>query len=180
MFLTALWLPIIVSAVVLFLMSSVAWTMLPHHNRDYSGMPDEGAQMATLRIWNLAPGRYLIPYAGSHKNARSEDFQKKWKEGPNGSLTIFAPLNMGRNLGLTFLFFLTTSSVLAYLGWVALGTSAEFMHVFRVMGTAGVLTFTAASVPNDIWFRRPLLTNLIDGIAYGVVCGLIFASLWPS
>ena len=54
------------------------------------------------------------------------------------------------------------------------------MDVWRFVGTAAILTYSCSAIPNDIWFKRPSVTNVVDGIVYGLVCGLIFASLWPK
>lgn len=180
-FLLALWLPILLSAVVLFFVSALAWMALPHHRADYGKLPQEDAVIAQLRQLNVPPGRYIFPYSGTHQNAQDPEYQRKFREGPVGTVTVFGPVNMGVNMVQTFVFFLLSSTMLAYLAWLALdGQPASFLRVFRLVGTAGVLTYTCAAIPNDIWFKRPLWTNLIDGVVYGLISGCLFALCWPA
>ncbi len=180
-FVANLWMPIGVSAIALFFFSAAAWMLSPHHKNDYRSLPAEDTAMDELRKFKLSPGRYMFPFAGRHKDGQDPEFQQKWEKGPVGVITIFGQVNMGRNMGLTFVFFLVVSLMLAYLGWVAFeGEPYSFMRIFRVMGMAGILAYAAGGIPNDIWFRRPLISNLVDGIVYGLVSGLIFAALWPQ
>ena len=55
-----LWLPILVSAVVVFLASSVIWMVFKYHNKDYLKVNDEEAVRAALS--GTKPGFYLVPY----------------------------------------------------------------------------------------------------------------------
>jgi hypothetical protein len=179
-FLTALWLPIVVSSIVLFVASAVAWMFMPHHRKDYAKLANEEKFMSQLRDLNAPVGRFMFPYC-THQEASNPEMKRKFKEGPSGTLTILGNVNMGLNMACTFVFFLLANACLAYLCWTALppGSDASFLRVFRIAATAGILTFTAAAIPNDIWFKRPSCTNIVDGIVYGLILGLIFAALWP-
>jgi hypothetical protein len=57
--------------------------------------------------------------------------------------------------------------------------ASDFVKVFRIAGTIAVLTYATSGVLNRIWFKQRMWTHLVDGIAYGVVAGLIFAFFWP-
>ena len=38
------------------------------------------------------------------------------------------------------------------------------------------------TLPNAIWFgthRRPMLMDVVDGVCFGLITGLIFAAFWP-
>jgi hypothetical protein len=96
----------------------------------------------------------------------------------------------------TFVVFLVVSTIIAYLAWASLGHVAKitvgsaslgdglsFGKIFQVVGAAGILAYCFASFPNDIWFqksRRAMLMNFIDGVAFGLITGAIFAWLWPK
>jgi hypothetical protein len=180
-FLTSLWLPILATSIALFFISAMAWMVLPHHKADYKKFEGEDELLKKLTELNIPPGRYTFPFFGSNQNSKDPEFQKKFREGPVGVITVFGQVNMGKNMMWTFIALLGTTTLLAYLAWLAIaGGDQSFMRVFRIVGTAGVLAHTCSSVPNDIWFKRPLVTNLIDGIVYGIVSGLIFAALWPK
>jgi len=48
---------------------------------------------------------------------------------------------------------------------------------------AAILAYTAGSICREIWFTRPLrakLMDFIDGVAYGIITGVIFGLLWPA
>ena len=89
--------------------------------------------------------------------------------------------NMGVNMILTILYFLVTALTIAYITNVACppeDPGTDFTKVFRVAGTIGVLTYASSGVLHRIWFKARKWTDMLDGAAYGVVLGLIFAALW--
>lgn len=182
--LLALWLPILLSAVAVFIVSAVAWMALPHHHQDHDSLPDEAGMIEHLRRLNLPPGNYGIPHAKTKERMQDPEVQRCWKEGPLGFLNIIrTPVNMGRNMGLTFLTFLITSTLIGYLASVTMVPGTPALRVFQAIATAGILTYSFAFIPNDIWFgRKPRATwmCILDGIAYGLITGAIFAVLWPA
>ena len=66
----SLWLPIVVSAVLVFFASFVIHMVLGYHRADYKRLADENGVMDALRKFNIAPGDYLTPCAGSAKDPR--------------------------------------------------------------------------------------------------------------
>ena len=87
---------------------------------------------------------------------------------------------MGINMACTILFFLIANFVIAYLAGSVIPPGKEFLFVFRFVGTAGILTYGTANILNGIWFGRKMVADIIDGIAYGLITGLIFAAFWPG
>ncbi|MBZ5667833.1 MAG: hypothetical protein LAO30_24990, partial [Acidobacteriia bacterium] len=85
--LTALWLPILLSAVIIFVASSIIHMLLKYHNSDYHQLPDEDKVLAGLRPANLKPGLYVFPFC-THKDMKSPALMEKFKQGPVGLLTI--------------------------------------------------------------------------------------------
>lgn len=179
--LSSLWLPILLSAIALFFASFLAWMVLPHHKGDWNPLPEEDAFMSSARGLQLKPGNYCFPHACDSKTMGSPEFIEKQKQGPTGTLQIWdGPPSMGRNLICQFLYFAAVSFCLAYLATIGVPPRPKFMDVFRFVGTAGILAYTAATVPSTIWFRWKLWGYLIDGIAYGLITGIIFAICWPA
>ncbi|MEX2318198.1 MAG: hypothetical protein WD669_13655 [Pirellulales bacterium] len=177
-----LWLPIIVSGVALFFASAAAWMLLPHHKPEWGGLPNEEAVARALRDANVPPGQYMFPYCAGSADMKSEDFQRRSKAGPHGTLSVWpsAP-NMGLNMARTVVFFIIANFVIAYLASLAaIPRDAEFMRVFQFVGTAGILTYGTANILNGIWFNRKMMSDIMDGIAYGLITGLIFAAMWPG
>jgi hypothetical protein len=177
----ALWLPIIVSGVALFFASWAAWMLLPHHKPEWRGLPNEASVMDMLRNASVPPGQYTFPHAASQAECHTDEFKRRVADGPSGTLTIWnKPPNMGVNMLCTLLFFVIANFVIGYLTGIALDPGESFMKVFRFAGTAGILTYGTANILNGIWFGRKMVADIIDGVAYGLITGLIFAALWPG
>jgi hypothetical protein len=179
--LMSLWLPIIVSGIALFFASWAAWMLLPHHKPEWQGISNEAAFLQSLRSMNLPAGQYMFPYSCKPEDWKSEEFQRRREAGPTGTLTVWKkPPNMGVNMLCTVLFFTIANLVIGYLAGIALPPGTDFLTVFRFVGTAGILTYGTANILNGIWFGRKMAADIADGIAYGIITGLIFASLWPG
>ncbi len=179
--LVSLWLPIVLSGVALFFASWLAWMVLPHHKKEWMGLPNEDAVMNALKNANTPPGQYCFPYAACPEDMKSEAHKNKMQAGPRGTLTLWAaPPNMGVNMLCTLLFFVIANFVIAYLAGMVLPPGAGSEKVFRFVGTAGILTYGTANILNGIWFGRKMVADIADGIAYGLITGAIFAWLWPG
>ena len=86
--LSALWLPIVLSAVIVFVASSIMHMVLPYHRSDYDKLPDEDKLLPVLRAAGLKRGLYVFPFA-THKDMKSPALLEKYKQGPVGMMTIF-------------------------------------------------------------------------------------------
>ena len=84
----SLWLPILLSAVAVFIISSIIHMVLGYHANDFKGLPMEKQIMEDLGKHNLHPGNYHFPHASSMKEMNSPEFQEKYKKGPVGILTV--------------------------------------------------------------------------------------------
>ena len=179
-FALALWLPILVGTVVLWFMSFFFWALAPHHFGDKSKLPDEEGLMNHLK--DVPTGNYFFPYCGSAKEQGEKEYMERYTNGPRGTLNVYDMPNMPSNMIRTILYFLVTVFTIGYITHVACTPGDEattFMKVFRIAGTIGVLTYASSGVLNRIWFVERMWTHIVDGVAYGVVLGLIFAALWP-
>lgn len=181
--LAQLWLPILVSAVIVFFASSVVWMVLPHHKKDVKALPDEKALTDHLQQLSLAPGMYMWPCCQSKEDMKSEEYKARCAAGPWGTINILGrPPSFGRNLVLIYLFYLVCVFV-GYITSLARAAGSEFLPVFRVAGAVGVLAYCAGSIPNAIFFGKPgrfVLTDFIDGVAYGLLTGATFGVFWPG
>lgn len=179
--LTSLWLPILLSTIAAFFIGFITWMVLPVHKDDWHELPDEDKFMDAVREMNLPHGSYMFPYCADAEQMKSEEFIAKQKQGPVGIVQTWEECgSMGKQLACQFLFLLVTSFCIAYLTTLGVPAGADFMQVFRFVGTAGLLIYTAGNVPRTIWFRSRLTGHVIDGIALGLATGLIFALLWPG
>ena len=67
---TSLWLPILVSAVLVFFASLILHMVLPLHRNDWRKLPAEDDVMAALRKFNLSPGDYAMPCGWRQRDER--------------------------------------------------------------------------------------------------------------
>jgi hypothetical protein len=181
----AFWLPILLSAVVVFVASSIIHMVLKYHNRDYTKLPNEDAVRAAIRAGNPAPAQYIIPYCSEMKDMQSPEMQQKFTEGPVGVLNLKrpGPPSMGPSLGQWFLFCLVVSFFIAYVAGHALPPEASFLRVFQILGAVGFLAYAAGTVPEAIWMGKPwsvAIKQVIDGLIYGLLTAGTFGWLWPG
>lgn len=181
--LTALWLPILLSAVIVFVASSIIHMVLPYHKSDYRQLPDEDKVRSTLRPLELKPGVYHFPYC-THKDMKSAATIEKFKEGPVGLLTIFptGPVNMPKYLVQWFVYCLLVGFFVAYLTGHMISPYAPYRHVFRAAGTAAFMSYGLANLVSSIWKGDPWSTSIkhvIDGLIYAMLTAGTFGWLWP-
>ena len=180
--LSALWLPILVSSVLVFIWSSIVWMVLPHHKNDWKGLPGEAGILGALK--GLAPGQYRFPFPADRNEMKSSEFRKKMEEGPMGTMIVWpkGPMNMGKMLGVWFVHLVVVSIFVAYLAGHTLSSGAMYLAVFRVAGTAAILAYCAALVPGSIWWGRSwgaTFREVFDGVVYGLLTAGTFGWLWP-
>ena len=180
-FLIDLWLPILVGSIALYICSCISWMALPHHFGDRKKLACETEVMDWVREQSIPPGNYMFPYGETHSEQGTKEFRERYEKGPTGTLNVYAPANMVVNCLKTFLYFVVTVLTIGYITHVACPPAAEttdFMRVFRIAGTIGILTYASSGVLNRIWFVSRQWTEIVDGIAYGLVLGLIMAMLY--
>lgn len=181
--LDALWLPIVLAAVVVWIAASIMWMVLPHHRTDWVGLPHEDRVADALR--GTPPGQYNIPHAPNRAAMKSEAWLEKVKRGPMAMLIVSrpGPPAMGKSLTFHFVYCLVISLMVAYLTGRTLGPGAEYLAVFRVAGTAAILGYSGALPPLAIWFGRTWTSvgkEILDGVVYGLLTASIFGCLWPA
>ena len=180
-----LWLPILLSGIGVFIASFILHVVLKFwHMPDYHGFSNESEIAAAIRKGNSAPGMYMLPYC-KMEDMKKPEAQEKFKQGPVGFLILRATgkPNMGKSLMLWFIFCLLVSLFAAYIACHTLATGTAGMQVFRVVGTAAIMSYAFASLPTGIWYGQPwkaVTKDVIDGIIYGLVTAAIFAALWPK
>jgi hypothetical protein len=181
--LTALWLPILLSAIIVFVASSIMHMFLPYHRSDYKQLPDEDKLLAALRAAGLKRGLYIFPF-GTHKEMKSPAMVEKYTQGPVGMMTIFpsGPPAMPKFLSLWFVYSLLIGFFVAYLTGRTVPHGAQYLAVFRVAGTAAFMAYGLGHVSNGIWAGQPwsvTIKHVFDGLVYGCLTAGTFGWLWP-
>jgi len=180
--LLSLWMPILLSAVAVFIASSLVWMVLQYHNSDWKKLPNEDAVSAALK--GVAPGGYSLPYCGSNKERATPEWQAKMVAGPVAMLTVcqHGSTGMGKQLGQWFVYCVVISTLVAYVAGTTLVTGTECMKVFQVTATVAVLAYAGSAACHSIWFGQAwsrTTKDILDGIIYGHVTAGIFCWLWP-
>jgi hypothetical protein len=182
--LSSLWLPIIVSAVFVFVASSLIHTATPWHKGDYPKMTNEDQVMDALRGLAIPPGDYLVPRPASREDLRSPAFIEKMSRGPVALLTVMpsGPMAMGRNLAMWFVYCVVVSLFAAYITGRALPPGSIYRTVFRFAGATAFIGYTLALWQMSIWYRRAWSLTMkatADGLIYALLTAGTFGWLWP-
>lgn len=184
-FLTELWLPILLSAVFVFVASSIIHMALPIHKSDVKKMKNEEAVLDAMRSNGVAAGNYMFPCAESMKDMCSPEMQAKMKQGPVGWLTVLPPGGFNMNVSLMWWFVncLVVGVFVAYLGWHAMSPGAHYLDVFRIIGTAALLGYAIGYLHESIWKGQPWSMTakfVFDGVIYALLTAGTFGWLWPD
>ena len=183
--LMALWLPIVLSAVAVFIVSSIIHMVLKYHNTDYGKVPSEDGVMDAMRPFNIPAGDYVMPHAADMKEMGSDEFKEKLSKGPAVFMTVLPGKQegMGKSLGLWFLYSLVVGVFVAYITRMTIPAGADYLLVHRVSGAVAFCAYGMAHLSNSIWYKKKwsgTFKNMFDGLVYGLVTGGIFGWLWPA
>ncbi len=184
-FIAALWLPILLSAVVVFIVSSLIHMALGYHNNDFAKLANEDAVMEALRKLNIPEGDYMMPCAGSSKAMRDPEFKKKMTAGPLALLRVMKAgmPNMTPSLIMWFIYNIVISIFAAYIASHAVPWGGPYLSVFRFVGCSAFMAYSLALLQDSIWFHKnwgATLKSVFDGLIYGLLTAGIFGWLWPK
>ena len=99
-FLADLWLPILVSAALVFIVSAIIHMGPFWHRNEFPPLAEQDRVQDALRPFGIAPGEYMLPKPKDMKDCNAPGFVEKLKRGPVGILTIIpnGPMSMSRPL----------------------------------------------------------------------------------
>lgn len=181
----SLWLPVLVSAAIVWIASAIAWMAIKHHKNDFSKLPNEDGVVDALRKLSLPPGQYLTPFMSDMKNMKDPAVVKRFEDGPVAMINVRpnGMPGMGKNLVSYFIYCFVVSFVTAYVARHTLNFGAARFDVFHLTGTVAIASYTLALIPESIWMWRPwpaTIKSICDSIVYGLLTGAVFACLWPQ
>jgi len=181
--LPALWLPILLSAVIVMIGSSVVWMALKYENAEWKPIPGEDQLREVVRKLNLpAPGQYIFPHMMGEGGG--EAAMKKMEEGPNGILLLrpAAKFSMTPMLVKSFVYYVVVSIFVGYVATHAVGAGTEYLKVFQVAGASAFMAYGLALVPEAIWFGRTwksVFKTMFSALIYACLTAGTFGWLWP-
>lgn len=181
----SLWLPVVVSAVAVFVVSSLVHMLLRFHRADYRQLPDEEAVSQALRRVAPPPGLYVLPYVMDPSRMQDPAVRKRYEEGPVALLAVRpnAPPSLGPYLAQWFLYCLLASFVAGYVARHTLSYGSDGLKVMRITGTVAFAAYAFGYLQDSIWQGIPWsnsLRGLIDAALYTLTTGLVFRLLWPA
>ena len=180
----SLWLPILLSAVIVFIASTVIHMGPLWHRGDYPRMPRETEVLDALRPFAIPPGDYFIPRAGGMQEMRSPEFKDKLNRGPVAVLTVMpnGMMSMQRNLLQWFVFLIVVGIFCAYIAGRTLPAGTPYPRVFQIVGATAFIGYALALCELSIWYRRSWSLTAkaaLDGLIYASLTGGTFGWLWP-
>ena len=182
--LSQLWLPILLSGVIVFVASSILHMVIPWHKGDYPAMPGEDQFRDAVRPLSIPPGDYMVPRPKTSADMKSPEFIAKMKAGPVVIMTVLppGPPSMGSNLAQWFVYCLVVSVFAAYIAGRAVPAGTDYLHVFRFAGCTAFIGYGLALWQNSIWYRKSWAVTIkqtIDSLIYGLLTAGVFGWLWP-
>ena len=181
--LASLWLPILLSAVVVFVVSSLLHMVLKYHRSDYGKLSNEDAVMDALRP--NPPGDYMTPHSTGPEMRKDPAFQERMRRGPMAMITVMKGdmMTSFRNALIGwFVYAIIASIFAAYVASRALSPGAAYPQVFRFVGTVAFLAYGMALAQQSIWYGKRWSTtfkSMLDALIYALLSAGIFGWLWP-
>ena len=181
----SLWLPVLLSAVAVFIVSSIIHMVLKYHANDFKKLPNQDAIQEALRKFSIPVGEYMLPRCDHMKEMKEPAFIEKLNKGPVMLMNVMpnGPFSMGKSLGLWFVYCAVVSVFAAYITGRAVPAGTAYLEVFRFAGCVAFTGYTLALWQGVIWYKRPLSTVLkqtFDGLVFGLVTGGVFGAMWPK
>lgn len=181
--LTSLWLPILLSAVAVFIVSSIVHMVLPHHRTDFAKLPAEDQVMSAIGQGATARGTYMFPYAGSMAAMKDPAWIEKRARGPSGIVTIMpGGMNLGKSLVAWFVYSIVISLFVAYIAGRAVTVGAPSSEVLRFTSATAFFCYGVGMAHESVWFSRRWSVTFkyfFDALLYAFATGAVFVWLWP-
>lgn len=179
----ALWLPILLASVFVFVVSSIIHMVLPIHRSDFKKLPEEDKIRDAVR--GTPPGQYMFPAADSLKESQTPEMLEKMKQGPVGVMMLRPDgmWSMGPALLKWFVYTLIVGIFCAYLTGIDHGPGTASMTVFQFTGAIAFLGYCFAQFHEWTWKGLDtaiMLKFAVDGLIYAMITALTFVWLWPA
>ena len=177
--------PILLSAVAVFIISSLIHMFLGYHKNDFEKVPSEDQVMDDLRESNIPPGDYMIPYCTDNKERQSQEYKDKLNKGPVAIMTVLpaGQLGMASSMIMWFIYSIIVGIFAAYIAGRALAPGAGYLVVFRFAGCTAFVGYSIALMQNSIWYKKKwsvTIKFMFDGLIYALLTAGFFGWLWPA
>ncbi|MBI3712900.1 MAG: hypothetical protein HY253_08055 [Burkholderiales bacterium] len=185
MTLLQLWLPILATAVAVFVASSLIHMVFKWHNSEYRALPNEDEVRRALGNSDLTPGMYATPHCTDMKDMEGDAIQQQFREGPVAFITMRAPgaPEMGKYLAQWFLSNIAIAALCAFVAAQNFAAHHDAHQAGHMAGIVAMIAYGTGTIHESIWMGRPwsaTMKNLLDALIYGVATALVFWQLWPA
>jgi hypothetical protein len=182
--LSALWMPIGVSAVFVFLALMFIHGLLRWHQDDMRALPGESAFLEAFRALQVPPGEYRFPFGRTTAEMTTPEFTARMTQGPVGLMTVSpnGEMPMGKMMGQWFVYSLVIACFAAYITGRTHGVGASYLAVFRISGAVTFCCYAVAHWQHWIWWGKGLrftVTHTLDAVIFALVTAGTFGWLWP-
>jgi hypothetical protein len=181
---THLFLPIVLSAVLVFIASAVIHMVVKWHSPDYRKLQNEDEVLAAIGKGGATPGQYIFPHCKDGKQMQEPEMIKKFEKGPVGMMYVrpSGKVNLGPFLGKWILYTLVVGAIAAYMAHATLKFGDGYLPVFRIVGTTAWLAYSWQGPADSIWKGKPWTSTfreMVDGLVYACLTAGTFGWLWP-
>ena len=181
----SLWLPILVSAVIVFFVSFIVHTFLPYHRSDYGKAANEDALLDAMRPHTPPPGDYTLPRPASMKDMQAPAFVEKLNRGPRVIMTVMpnGVPGIGPQLAQYFVYCAVVNGFAGCVTGQFLAPGADYRDVFHSVALVAFAGYSLALWQSSIWYKRKWSTTLkltFDGALYALLTAGTFGWLWPA
>ncbi len=116
---------------------------------------------------------------------QEDEVLARMKTGPLVMMTVApgAPPAMGTSLTLWFVYVLIVSVFSAYIASRAVQSGADYLTVFRFVGTPAFMGYSLALLHESIWYKRSWIRtfkSMFDGLVYALLTAGVFGWLWAG
>lgn len=181
----ALWLPVVVAAVAVFVASSLIHMVFKWHASDYRPLANEDEVQAVLRAGNPTPGQYVLPHCADMAAMQSEPMLSKYRAGPVGFIQVLpsGDPDMRGSLVKWFVFNLVVAALAALIAAHVLGHGVSAVEAGHLAAILSFLTYGGGSIQSGIWMGKrwgSVAKDQLDALIYAAVTGFVFIWLWPT
>jgi hypothetical protein len=177
--------PVCVSTVAVFVVSSILHMLLTYHRANYRRLPDEAAVAEAMRKHPASPGLYAVPYCVDPKEMKDPAVLERYEKGPVALIAVMknGTPAMGKHLVQWLVLAFLVSFTAAYIARQTLAPGADGLQVLRITGAVAFAAYGYGYFTDAIWYGMPwsnAVRGLIDSFLYAFTTGLVFRFLWPG
>ncbi len=173
----------VIGGIILFMYSNIAWRVLPFHQKTITPLPDGEKAIAAMSLNSLPKGAYHYPGMPETSSKTLEEWQKRYKKGPNINLMFISPKGASMSAG-PFIIYFFINMICTFIVAFCVSLSKEKLNSYLKKCGFVVLFGVFASLLDPItqwnWWQTPLnyeLAYVFDYLVSWLLVGLVVAKI---